>query len=244
MAQQSIFYVIRKDDRLSPTDADKAKIKKEIDDLKSERDNRIELAKKYEKMDKSFKYDENDERYKDENLQPEFMYLDDTHMYRFEDGSVWTILKNCWFSSTFSQLLNRFGIEYDGKRSIYKLSKKEAEEIRVAAKYLANGNYSNDTEELLSNDFIDVLKPLVPFYSKWRRNDGLCIFVDREDDNTWKITDGHHEWDSEIEEENSEGVAILKHLALVMSFYLDELDDSTDYDGKAKYESALIYKRC
>ena len=244
MAQQSIFYVIRKDDRLSPTDADKAKIKKEIDDLKSERDNRIELAKKYEKMDKSFKYDENDERYKDENLKPEFMELDDTHMYRFEDGSGWTILKNCWVSSTFSQLLNRFGIEYDGKRSIYKLSKKEAEEIRVAAKYLANGNYSNDTEERLSNDFIDVLKPLVPFYSKWRRNDGLCIFIDREDDNTWKITDGNHEWDSEIEEENSEGVAILKHLAFVMSFYLDELYDSTDYDGKAKYESALIYKRC
>lgn len=240
MSMQSNFAIIRKDDRLTLTDADRQTIKEALESYQKNFEYAVErsksLSEEYKGLGRMVAPTEPDI--------PEFIYLDSTHWYNTIDKSIWVNIFDEYFSSTFGELLDYWNIPYDGKAGQYFVSKEEAKEINVAAKYLANGKYDKDFESLLDSRFIEILSDLMPKYGKRGANkDGLCLFVDKEDDGSYKITDRRWEWGDCEDETESEGKYILENLSYVMGLYLKELSESVDYNGKILREVRLMYRR-
>jgi len=240
MSMQTNFAIIRKDDRLSLNEKDKKVIQEALDSYQRDFEYAVERAKT---LSTDYKGLGNVVPPTEPDI-PEFIYLDDAHWYNTIDKSIWINVFDEYFSSSFDELSGYWNLPYDGKMSQYFISKDEAKEINVAAKYLANGKYDKDFESLLDNRFIEILSDLMPNYGKRGANkDGLCLFVDKEDDGSYKITDHRWEWGECEDETESEGKYILENLSYVMGLYLKELSESVDYDGKILREVRLMYRR-
>ena len=108
------------------------------------------------------------------------------------------------------------------------ISKEDARRILQAIKYLLSGNFSDEVEDLLDNEFIKVLGENYPKWSMRKFKDELRFYVDKNGEDSWSITLGDPEGKRDEVEENSSEEHMLKKLECCLQ---SALDIETSYNG-------------
>ena len=155
--------------------------------------------------------------------------VDDFKKY-FEDGigynaTYFDTVDNCRcskiinveFGSGFKELVNHWGMTAginNSKRSEHRITKAELNQLVMACRYLLNGKYSVEAEDIMSNEFIDVLGSMLPSYEYPLNKD--VWYVDKNDDG-YILSKGDSVGNKEYYEEEKYGRMILKRLLSIFN---------------------------
>ena len=155
-----------------------------------------------------------------------------------EDNKLYSYIGSFFFGRGFSRLRDYFGLCI-GKRSTCTafMSKNDVKKIVQAARYLLNGQFSDEFESMLDNEFIKVLGEDYPKWELRKFKNNRKIYLDQESTGHWSISLGDPEGDREVEEENSNAEWMLKKLENCLA---GVLEFETGYNG----EDDIVFEIC
>lgn len=134
------------------------------------------------------------------------------------DGNPVDELVSEYFISNYSELCNELGLcGYSFGRSGYSISLEEAKEIRMAMKYLLNGDYNTKTEDIMDNKWIGIFGREYPKYINFHSTSNKKIHIEKESGNYWTIDLCDGEMDSEY---NAEKEYNMKSTLQIMETYI------------------------
>ena len=141
--------------------------------------------------------------------------------YYDKDGHLHERLLEFHFGSSFTILKEHFRLNaYRFSESAVLISKNEAEKMLQAVNYILNGNYSKSFEDVLNNEYVEILgdgySPFDDRFKKSREN----IYIDKHDE-SYTVTFGDTQWDREIAETDSDIVFSLKRVRSCLQAFLD-----------------------
>ena len=154
-----------------------------------------------------------------------------------EDGKTYFHLASFFFGRSLGELRDYYNLN-SCKRSRYTsfVPRDDVKKIVQAARYLLGGNYSDETEALLENDFIKALGETYPRWSCRKSKANEKIYIDK-NDGGWMVSFGDPEGDREIEEENASAEWLLKKLECCLA---GALEIETSYDG----DDDIVFEIC
>ena len=141
--------------------------------------------------------------------------------YYDKDGHLHERLLEFHFGSSFTALKEHFRLNaYRFSESAVLISKNEAEKMLQAVNYILNGNYSKSFEDVLNNEYVEILGDgYSPFDDRFKKN-RENIYIDKHDE-SYTVTFGDAQWDREIAETDNDIVFSLKRVRSCLQAFLD-----------------------
>ena len=139
------------------------------------------------------------------------------HETSYEDDKGNTIIEKVKVYNLIQELVNHWGMTAginNSKRSEHRITKSELNQLVMACRYLLNGKYSVEAEDIMSNEFIDVLGSMLPSYEYPLNKD--VWYVDKNDDG-YILSKGDSVGNKEYYEEEKYGRMILKRLLSIFN---------------------------
>ena len=138
---------------------------------------------------------------------------EDNNSYEFfdKDGVKYVKLLDFHFGSSFSNLKDKFRLNpYKFNTSSVFISKDEAKMMLQAIKYILSGEYSRKTEDILSsNEYLNVFgENYSPFAKRFNQKINT-LYIDKDGEDHWTLTDGDYQYENEIAEEDDEALYVM-----------------------------------
>ena len=141
--------------------------------------------------------------------------------YYDRDGHLHERLLEFHFSSSFTALKEHFRLNaYRFSESAVLISKNEAEKILQAINYILNGNYSKSFEDVLSNEYVEMLGDGYSLFDNRFKKNKANIYIDKHD-KSYTVSFGDSQWDREIAETDNDIVFSLKRVRSCLQAFLD-----------------------
>lgn len=153
--------------------------------------------------------------------------------YNSDDGKEYLQLLTFDFISTFSCLKEHWDLNpYSYKRATKVVSKVEAAAMLQAIKYVLGGKYSQEFEDILSNEYVDLFgNGYSPYDNRFKAHDNSPVYFDRNDDDGFIITKGDDGIAAEIAESDADAKWNLEHTKIALETYLHASEYCSNDNG-------------
>lgn len=120
-----------------------------------------------------------------------------SQLFYDKDGIEHFKLLSFHFSSSFTCLKEHWNLNpYTRSQASIIVSAKDAKDLLQAAKYVLSGEYSKKFEEILSNDYVELLGEDYPPFARRFRKAAEPIYIEREEQN-FKVVRGDYGFEDE-----------------------------------------------
>ena len=153
-----------------------------------------------------------------------------------KDGFVHDKLLEFHFGSSFTALKDKFRTNaYVFSESSVLISRSEAEKMLQAVEYILSENYSREFEDILNNEYVDLLGNGFSRFDDRFIKSRDKMYVEKDCDG-WTVSFGDYQWDVETHECDEEIKSNLKRVRTCLRAFLDA--ECCSWDG---HELVLEY---
>ena len=146
---------------------------------------------------------------------------EDCDTYYDKDGIVHDKLLEFHFGSSFTALKDKFHTNaYIFSKSSVLISKNEAEKMLQAVEYILSKKYSREFEDILNNEYVDLLGNGLSYFDDRFIQCREKIYVDKDGEN-WVVSFGDYQCNAETNECDEEIIFNLKRVSICLKAFLD-----------------------